>query len=218
MYIQLNSQVIYYERTGEGSPIILLHGNGESHQIFDVLSQDLAQDYTVYAMDSRGQGESATPHEYHYADMAEDVVALIHALEIDHPIIYGYSDGGIVGLLVAMKYPNILSKLIISGANHTPKGLTGAPRREIKSHYKKTNDPLYKLMMEEPNINPEALSSITVPVLVLAGEKDIVKSSETKKIASALADATLRILSKETHGSYVVHSEKLAPLIREFIS
>ena len=79
MYIQLNSQVICYEKTGEGAPVILIHGNTEDHHIFDRLIEDMEKDHTVYAMDSRGHGESATPKEFHYADMAEDVINLIKA-------------------------------------------------------------------------------------------------------------------------------------------
>ena len=59
MYIQLNGQVIYYEKTGEGSPVILVHGNKESHKIFDVLIPELSKQHTVYALDSRGHGRSA---------------------------------------------------------------------------------------------------------------------------------------------------------------
>ena len=80
MYIQLNSQVICYEKTGEGSPVILIHGNKGDHHTFDALAETMSNYHTVYAMDSRGYGESATPKEYHYKDMAEDVINLINAL------------------------------------------------------------------------------------------------------------------------------------------
>ena len=61
MYIQLNSQVICYEKTGQGKPVILIHGNNEDHHIFDTLVETMSKYHTVYAMDSRGHGESATP-------------------------------------------------------------------------------------------------------------------------------------------------------------
>ena len=96
MYIQLNGQVLSYEKEGEGRPLIFLHGNGESHEIWDRMIAEMAMDYTVYAIDSRGQGGSATPKEYHYKDMAADVIALIESLHIDKPVLCGFSDGAII--------------------------------------------------------------------------------------------------------------------------
>lgn len=217
MYIQLDGQVLYYEKQGEGSPLLLLHGNGESHEIFAEAMEPLAAAHTVYAIDSRGHGLSATPKEYHYADMAQDIVNFIQALAIPRPALYGFSDGGIVGLLVAMTHSSLLSRLIVSGANLSPKGLRSAARREIKSIFKKNSDPLTEMMLLEPSINENDLSSISVPTFVLAGEKDMVKPKETQKIAAAIPGASLRILPGEDHGSYVIHSDKLAPLLLEFL-
>lgn len=212
MYIQLNGQVLYYEKAGEGSPIILLHGNGESHEIFDTLIPGLAKEHTVYAIDSRGQGGSATPKSYHYADMAQDVVNFITSLEIEKPIICGYSDGAIVALMVAIVHSELLSSIVVCGANLSPVGLTGKARREIKSTYKKTGDPLVGMMLEEPSISPESLSKITVPAIVCAGSKDIIKPKETQTIADHIPNAKLHIFEGETHSSYVEHSDKLLPL------
>ena len=209
MYIQLNGQVLYYEKTGEGSPLILLHGNGESHEIFDALIPGLSRQYTVYAIDSRGQGGSATPKSYHYADMAQDVVNFITSLEIERPIICGYSDGGIVALMVAMERSELLSSIVVCGANLSPAGLTGKARREMKSLYKKTGSPLIAMMLEEPNIPAESLSKITIPAIICAGSKDIIKPKETQTIADHIPNSTLHIFEGETHSSYVVHSDKL---------
>ena len=211
MYIQLNSQVLCYETYGEGAPVILLHGNQESHEIFSELAEQLAETYTVYALDSRGHGEIATPKEFHYSDMAADVVNFIRALEIDHPILCGFSDGGIVALLAAIHHSDLLSGIIVCGANLSPKGLKGSVLREIRKQYKKSGNPLDALMLNEPDIKEWDLSRISVPALVLAGERDMVKPAETKRIASAIPNATLEILPGEDHGSYVIHSAALAP-------
>ena len=81
MYIQLNGQILYYEKYGEGQPFLLVHGNGETHEIFDVLIPELAEHYTVYAIDSRGHGLSASPKELHYPSVSllESVVPAIRA-------------------------------------------------------------------------------------------------------------------------------------------
>lgn len=218
MFIQLNGQILYYEKKGEASPIILVHGNGESHEIFDVLIAKLSKEYTVYAVDSRGHGQSASPKEFHYEDMAEDMAEFIDGLRIKKPAFYGFSDGAIIGLLLASKYPDKLSALIISGANLHPKDIKHRLYRKIRRRVRKTQDPLAKLMLTEPDIPLDQLAFISVPTLVLAGSKDIVKPKVTKAIAKNIPNATLQILENETHGSYVEHSDKLFPLIQDFLS
>lgn len=218
MYIQLNGQILYYEKTGEGAPVILLHGNQETHEIFNELTEVLSGSYTVYALDSRGHGLSATPPSYHYSDMALDLILFIQALEIDHPIVCGFSDGGIVALLAAISQSELFSGLIVCGANLSPKGLKGRILRKIRRHARRSGNPLDELMLMEPDISEEELSRVSVPVLVLAGAKDMVKPRETKRIASAIANATLEILPKEDHGSYVIHSTKLAPYFASITS
>lgn len=218
MYIQLNGQVIYYEKTGEGSPIILVHGNGETHKIFDVLIPELSKKHTVYALDSRGHGLSAAVSTYHYADMAEDIAAFVHALDLVKPAFYGFSDGGIVGLIAAYRYPTLFSALAVSGANLKPSGLKLSFRIGNWFHYQKSKNPLITLMRKEPHITREDLSKITLPTLILAGSKDIVKKRETKKIAASISQSVLKILPGETHSSYVVKSPKLFPLLDDFFS
>lgn len=218
MYIQLNGQVIYYEKTGEGSPVILVHGNKESHKIFDVLIPELSKQHTVYALDSRGHGQSASSGEFHYTDMAEDIAAFIHALDLVKPAYYGFSDGWIIGLLAASKYPSLFCALAVSGANLTPSGLKSSLKFKIRMKYLKTKDPLLSMMLKEPRITKTDLSKITIPTLILAGSKDIVKKSETKRIAASIPDAVLQILPDETHSGYVVHSPKLFPLLDAFFS
>ena len=218
MYIQLNGQVIYYEISGEGSPVLLVHGNQETHKIFQALIPELSKKHTVYALDSRGHGQSSTPDAYHYTDMAEDVASLINALDLVKPAFYGFSDGGIIGLITAIRYPGIFSALAISGANLTPAGWKPFTKIPVWLHYLKTKDPLYGLMLKEPHITKADLAKITIPTLVLAGANDIIKQSETKRIAAAIPDAELKILPGENHFSYVVKSPKLFPLLDDFFS
>ena len=101
MKISVNGIALHYEKSGEGRPLILLHGNGETHAIFDKALPLLAARFTVYAIDSRGHGESEGADAYHYADMKEDVRCFIQELKLEKPVLYGFSDGGIIGLLLA---------------------------------------------------------------------------------------------------------------------
>lgn len=107
MEIKVNNINIYYEEYGSGQPIILLHGNQETHEIFDKLINKLKDNYKVYSIDSRCHEKSENPKEISYNLMCDDVIQFMKALNIEKPILYGFSDGGIIGILVAIKEPNL---------------------------------------------------------------------------------------------------------------
>ena len=218
MYIQLDSQVLYYEKEGEGSPLILLHGNGEDHTIFDALLPHLTPHFTVYSLDSRGCGLSSPSKEYHYADMAEDVAKLIRAVDIGVPSILGFSDGGIIAMLLAIRHPKLVGRLILCGANLSPKGLSFFSRQKIKSMYRKDKSDMTKMMLREPDISEADLRRISAKTFVFAGEKDMIKEAETKKIASGIPDAALKIIPGADHMSYIVHNDMLANDILKFLT
>lgn len=216
MELRLSDIILYYEKTGSGKPLILLHGNGEDHTVFDVLVSELNAHFTVYAIDSRGHGLSSPQNEFHYDVMADDVAAFIDALKLEQPAVYGFSDGGIIGLILAYKYPSYLSSLVISGANITPNGLKWCTRRAFIKEFRKEHHPLIQLMLHEPNITVDNLSKITVPTLVLAGEHDLIRERHTRMIAKHIKNATLKIIPGEDHSSYVVDSVKLLSYLTNF--
>ena len=209
MYIQLDGQILYYEKIGEGDvSLILLHGNGEDHSIFDELIAALPPIYTVYAIDTRGHGLSATPHEYHYDDMASDLLNFIDALHIEKPVVFGFSDGGITALIAASRAAGFFSRVIAAGVNSNPKGLTHAARAEIKRQFKADGSALTEMMLKEPDLSEDMLSRIDCPVTLLMGQRDMVKEKDAKRVAAAIPGAELRVLPGEDHGSYVIHSAK----------
>ena len=211
MYIQLDGQILYYEKHGEGEKnLILLHGNGEDHSIFDELISELGDRFTSYAIDSRGQGLSATPKEYHYDDMATDLLNFIDALKLEKPVVFGFSDGGITALLAAARRPDVFERVIAAGANSNPKGLSHSARSEIKKQFKKDSSLLTEMMLKEPDLTENMLKKITCPVLLLVGQRDMVKEKDTKRMAAAIPDCEMYILPGEDHGSYVLHSTKCA--------
>lgn len=214
MYAAVNGTRIYYEIIGKGRPLLMVHGNGEDHKIFDVAAGKLRERYKVYLVDLRGHGKSDKVSEYHYGDMAEDLNVFMRMLNMNDVIYYGYSDGGIVGLLLAMKSDRI-TRLFVSGANLKFRGLTRRCRFMIASKYLFTRDPKLKMMMKEPDIDLIDLSHIKAKTTVLAGEKDLVRYEESKAIADAIPYATLRIINGENHGSYIVHSKKIADILME---
>ncbi|MBB2183253.1 alpha/beta hydrolase [Lachnospiraceae bacterium MD1] len=213
MICRVNSINLYYEMSGVGKPLILLHGNGETHKIFDKAIPILSEHFTVYAIDSRGHGQSDSVLEYHYDDMAEDIKCFIHELKLEQPILYGFSDGGIIGLILASKYPQLLSRLIISGANTVPDGIRTGWLRLFQCINAVVKEPKMTMMLKEPNITTEMLKCIVIPTTVLAGSRDMVKRSHTEYIADSIPNSKLNILQGEGHGSYVLHNTKLVNLI-----
>ena len=203
--------------------IVLVHGNGEDHHLFDTEIRQLAEaGFTVYAPDSRGHGKSTLVSdepvtEYHYADMAEDIYQFIKALGLKKPALYGHSDGGIIALLLEISHPGTLGIMAASGTNLSPQGLIPSFIEEYSEINKKEEDPLITLMLTEPHIDPESLKKIRIPVLVTAGDNDLILRSETEKIAAALPDSEMVIVEDADHGSYIVDSEVMGKLLLGFL-
>lgn len=215
--IEVNDIPICYEQTGEGRPLVLLHGNGGSRHTFDGLIERLSPFYTVYAPDSRGHGQSGKASPLSYEQLASDMAAFIRALGLERPALYGFSDGGIVGLLVASGWPGLLSRLAVSGANSSPGGLKARVRAGYRLLYAVSHSERIGMMLHGPALTGDLLAQIHIPVLVLAGGKDVIREEDTRFIAAHIPHAQLRILPGESHGSYVHRSDQLAALLLPFL-
>ena len=209
---------LYYQKSGHGPAIILLHGNGEDHTLFADLITYLAPHYTVIALDSRDHGQSSATDRLSYDAMTSDVSALITELELARPIILGFSDGGIIALLLAIRHPEQVGALIVAGANLTPQGLRWYSRILFRIAAGHRPSPKLAMMLHEPQITPQMLHRITVPTLVLAGSRDLITRKETFTIANSIQNAELHILPGENHNSYIRDNHKLWHLIRPFLT
>ena len=216
MIAHVNRIDIFYEKTGTGRPLVMVHGNSEDHRIFLEAAEILKKDFTCYLVDSRSHGQSENVMILHYEDMAADMIAFLEALDLNDVIFYGFSDGGIIGLLAASQCSRITT-LITSGANLTPDGVKCGLKLLLKAIYTFVKDPKIRLMLQEPHIKEDTLQKITARTLVLAGSKDLVRESETRQIAAGIPGAELRILEGEGHGSYIVHKQKIDEIIRDFV-
>ncbi len=219
MYIQLDSQVLYYKKTGHGKSLLMLHGNGESHEVFDALSDALKGNFTMILPDSRGCGLSSPSGDgtYHYEDMAGDMCKLLDAIDIPECDIFGFSDGAITAMYMALMAPQKIRRMILCGANMSPAGLSFFARRQIKRDYRRTKDDLIGMMLREPNLTEADLAKIKAPTLVCAGEKDVIKESETRRIHEGIRGAKLFIVEGADHSNYVVDSTRMAPSIIKFL-
>lgn len=213
MYIEVNGIKLYYNKTGSGQPLIMSHCNSMNSSIFKASVKKLKEKYTVYTVDSRDHGKSSKVKELHYEDMAEDMYQFITSLNIEKPLFYGFSDGGIVGILLASTHPDLLSKLIISGASLNPDSTKELPMKFFKlwSHIDRSDK--MQIMMREPNITDDILKAITVPTFVTCGTRDLIKPSHSEHITKTIPNARMKIFDGESHSSYIVRSTKIADYI-----
>lgn len=204
-YQLANGVKLYYETYGQGEPLLLLHGNGESINSFRYQIPELARHYQVIALDTRDHGRSAaTKGVLTYDIFAQDVVALLDALRLPAAHVLGWSDGGNTGLSLALHHPARVKSLITMGANlfADSTALDGRLLRYVQqaSHRgPQRARRLNALMADYPRMQPAELASLRVPVLVLAGEKDVIKTAHTQLIAASIPGAQVRILPGLTH-------------------
>lgn len=218
--IELNGVSLFYAVDGpsDGRPIVLVHGNGGSHHSLDSLSAGLqSRGYLVYGLDSRGQGANEALAEYHYKDMAEDVCQFIAAMGLERPVLFGHSDGGIIGLELELMHPGTVSALAAAGANIFPMGVGEQRLAAWKAEVDSTGSALTRMMVEEPQIDTMDLHSISVPVLITAGEDDVILEEHTRLIASHIPGSELVILDGEGHSSYIKHGTKMLDLLTDFL-
>lgn len=214
--INVNGVNLFYVGEGKGKPVIILHGNGGSHNALETTTRQIAQaGYMVYAIDSRGQGANKALDEYHYSDMATDVKEFIEAKGLVKPAIIGYSDGGIVALQLEVMYPGTLGPIITGGANIF---VNGALTDKFLNKYLENPNPtpLQRMIREEPAMTSEDMKTIKTPALILAGENDIVLPEHTRLIGESIPGAEYRILPGESHGSYIRNSRKIGDLVLDF--
>lgn len=201
---------IYYEIVGEGFPIICLHGNGENHHIFDCLKKQLSQKYQLIMIDSRYHGQSVSTGELSYQQMSKDVIKIVDKLDLKEYDVIGFSDGAIVSLQLAMQ-DSRLKHLISIGANTQPNMIKPFYRLTFFIHMlclypfciyslkARKQLKLMRLMFKEPHISYQQLENIKIPTLVLAGEFDMIKESDTRSIAHALPYSVLKIIKGGNH-------------------
>lgn len=210
MFQEVPGGMLHYQQWGSGHPLILLHGNGEDLTIFNEAAQVLSERFCVYALDLPGHGRSHRPQVLHYRHIAQAIRSFIRSLGLDKPYLYGFSDGGIIGLMLAIDSPHLLSKLVISGANLEPEGLGLFTRMRTAVRCQLTGSEKAQMMLSEPYISTQSLGSITVPTFVTAGQFDCIKPAHTRLIAASIPGSRLDIFPGQLHGSYVVHSPKIA--------
>jgi len=196
----------YYIEQGSGEPLILLHGNGEDSSYFTHQIEPFSKYFRVIAIDTRGHGQTPRGEApFTIRQFADDLLGFLDAHGIDKANLLGFSDGGNIAMVFAMAYPERLNKLILNGTNLDASGVKRSVQIPIEIGYRiaklfankspeaRKNAEMLGLMVNDPNVNPEELSRIQAPTLVIAGSKDMIKESHTRLIAAHIPGAKLVI-------------------------
>lgn len=229
-YASVRGFRMYYEVYGAGKPLLLIHGNGGSinnvrHQI-----PYFAKNYKVIAVDSRAQGKSVdTSDSLTYEMMADDLNALLNTLHLDSCYVVGWSDGGINGLLLAMRHPEKVKKLAITGANLWPDTTAVEPglfqwivsvndslARVPQTPAVKAEKKLVNLMVIHPHISTADLKKVQCPTLVIGGDNDVILPKHTMVIAEAIPRSYLWILPNSGHSTLIRYKDLFNQVVGDF--
>jgi pimeloyl-ACP methyl ester carboxylesterase len=224
---------MYCEVYGEGQPLLIIHGNGGSIADFKYQIPYFSKNYKVIVADNRAQGKSADPGDsLTYEMMADDYAALLTEMKIDSAYVIGWSDGGINGLLLAIRHPKKVKKLAVTGANLQPDTSAVYPEvidlvkpvynrlkeKKNRSAREKTSWKLMQLLIDHPHIPLEDIRKINCPSLVIGGDHDVIKEEHTMLIFKNIPKAYLWILPNSGHSTPIVYKDDFNRIVADFFS
>ncbi|BCK84401.1 alpha/beta hydrolase [Pusillibacter faecalis] len=196
---------LYYEKRGAGEPLVLLHGNGEDGSYFLHQMEAFSREFLVYALDTRGHGRSPRGSApFTISQFAEDLLAFLDEQGLKRVNLLGFSDGGNIALTFALRHPERVRRLVLNGANLNPRGVKAWVQLPIvlgyqiasrlKSPKARTNAEMLGLMVHEPQIPPSELAGLMMPVLVIAGTRDMIREDHTRLMAREIPGARLALI------------------------
>ncbi len=220
-YVYTRGINIYYETYGNGTPLLIIHGNGGSINNFLYQIPYFAKEYRVILADSRAQGKTMDSGDsLSYEMMTDDLNALLDSLHVDSCNVIGWSDGGINGILLAIRHPEKVKKLAVTGANLWPDTLAIDPW--VRQWALNLNDTLAKmpgnpsikrerklahLLSYEPHISLAQLHTIQCPTLVIGGDHDVIRPIHTLLIADNIPKSYVWILPDSGHSTPIVYRD-----------
>jgi pimeloyl-ACP methyl ester carboxylesterase len=221
--VPVGSARIWYATYGRGAPVVLLHGGLANSDYWGLLARALQSRYRVIVIDSRGHGRSTNDGKpYGYDLMTDDVVAVLDHLKIRTAAIVGWSDGAILGLDMAIRHPERLTRLFAFAANSDPSGVADISASPVfdayierASHeyeklsqtpkgYKDFLAAITKMWETQPDFTPAQLGSIKAPTWIVDGDHDeAIKRDHTERLASLIPGAGLLIQPQVSHFSFI---------------
>lgn len=223
-YAEVNGAKLFYSRIGQGPAVVLLHGGLGNSDYWALQAKALAARHTVISIDSRGHGRSSRDaRPYGYDLMADDLVAVLDTLKIPKADIVGWSDGAILGLDLAIRYPQRVGKVFAFAANTQTSGVkdnveqnptfaayierAGQEYRKLSptpKEYQAFVEQISHMWASQPNWSDADLAKIQTPVLIVDGDHDeAIKREHTEYMAQAIHGAGLLILPNVSHFAFI---------------
>jgi pimeloyl-ACP methyl ester carboxylesterase len=233
-----NGIKIHYAIYGEGSPVIFLHGGLANTDYWGNQVPAVAAHHTVILIDSRGHGRTTRDERpYGYDLMADDVVAALDALKIPKADVVGWSDGGILGIDLALRHKDRVGKVFAFAANTVTSGVVEGVEKnptfaayidraghEYVEHsatpkeYDAFVDQISKMWADQPNWTDDQLKAIDTPILVVDGDHDeAIKRAHTEYIAATIPHAGLLILPNVSHFAFLQDPDQFNFAILHFL-
>ncbi len=236
-FAPVNGIKVWYAMFGRGEPVLLLHGGLANANYWGHQVRALQRHYQVIVMESRGHGRSSRNQEpYGYDLMASDVVGLLDHLKIKKAAIVGWSDGAIIGLDIAMKHPERVSKLFAFAANSDPSGVADIATSDVfnayiarageeykrlsptPTEYKSFVADITKMWESQPKWTASDLAAIKVPTWIVDGDHDeAIKRENTEFMAANIPGAGLLIQPQVSHFSFLQDPEQFTDDVLHFL-
>ena len=236
-YIDIGGhQTWFSDSGGPGEPILVLHGGiSDSEMILGPLEPTLGARYRIVAFDRRGHGRTAdTDAPFHYDDMATETIGALEKLIRGPAHLVGWSDGGNVALLVALRRPDLVRTLVLIGANYHfngnmptgPAGSASMPLRDRYSERSPDGEAHFATVLQksktmwssEPTLTTDDLRKISAPALVIAGDDDLLTLAHTASLYESLPLGQLAVVPGASHALPLEKPEFVSRLVAEFLS
>lgn len=243
--LSIFNKKIYYEEYGHGMPLILLSGGGLNRSIkdFENCIPELAKHYRVITPDSPGQGRSEQADTLTYEVLLEFTSRLIDSLKIDSAYVMGWSDGGIMGILLAEKRPDKIRKVIAVGANN---GIRRAippnipidsvypmtldyfeknnkelierytnmlPRKDWKKYLNDANAMVYQ---KESYFSDSIYRRINIPIMIVLGDRDDITIEHGLEMHRLIKNSQFCILPNTTHEVFAQRPDLINKIAIDF--
>lgn len=238
-YVLLDGVRTWYEKHGDGDRLVLLHpgGAGVDARAFGPNLGPLAALFCVYTPERRGHGHTPdVAGPITFDAMAEDTIAFLETVVGRRSHVVGSSDGAIVGLLVALRRPDLIDRLVlvagvfhfngwlphvIDPSNEPPEFLArlyAEVSPDGAGHYRAVVDKLAQMHLEEPTLTTDDLGEVPNRTLVMVGDDDEVRLEHAVAMYRAIPDAELMVVPGTSHGLLVEKPDLCNNVILEFLT
>lgn len=237
-YTNIDGQRTWFaDSGGTGEPVLFLHGGlSDSELLLEPLEPALRDRYRILAFDRRGHGRTADTEAvaFHYDDMAAETIAAIEKLIGGPTHLVGWSDGGIIALLVALRRPDLVRSLVLIGANYHFNGMMpvdndGSAPEMLRDRYaERSPDGVehfgqvlkksFAMFASEPTLTTDDLRKISAPALVMVGDDDMATLAHTASLYESLPQGQLAVVPGTSHAVVLEKPELVGRLIADFLS